>query len=63
MRVAIRRWGDKCFHLVDEEVEEGYILDGHLIRREDVVDRREVEGSGAAKECNRRVDFPDQQAR
>lgn len=40
--VAIRRWGDACFHLVDEVVEEGYIIGGHLISREDVLEVREV---------------------
>jgi hypothetical protein len=50
-QIAIRRWGDACFHLVDEEVEEGYILGGHLIAREDVLEVRTV---AAGEACPRR---------
>lgn len=50
--VAIRRWGDSCFHWVEEVVEEGYIIGGVLISKDDVVEVRET-GEGAA--CVRRV--------
>jgi hypothetical protein len=38
--VAIRRWSDPCFHVVDEVVEEGYILGSVLVPHEDVVETR-----------------------
>src|SRR3954468_16789137 len=38
VQLGIRREGDACFHPVEEEVPEGYIVDGILIRREDVVE-------------------------
>ena len=36
-RLGIRRWGDGCFHPVEEEVPEGYIVDGILICRDEVL--------------------------
>lgn len=36
-RIGIRRWGDGCFHPVEEEVPEGFIVNGMLIRRDEVV--------------------------
>jgi len=35
-RLGVKRWGDTCFHAVEEVVPEGYIVDGILIAREDV---------------------------
>ncbi len=35
-RMGIKRWGDACFHPVEEVVPEGYIVHGILIPREDV---------------------------
>lgn len=49
---AIRRWGDPCFHRVDEEVEEGFILGGVLIPRDEVL---EVIDVGPDEVCPRRV--------
>lgn len=49
--VAIRRWGDACFHAIDEVVEEGYILHGHLISHDDVVEVRRIENG---ETCPRR---------
>ena len=51
-QVAIRRWGDGCFHRVEEVVEEGYIIGGVLISKDDVVDVIEV---GVGEVCPRRV--------
>jgi hypothetical protein len=36
--IGIRREGDACFHLVEEEVPEGYIVQGVLIPRDEVVE-------------------------
>lgn len=44
---AIRRWGDACFHLVDEVVEDGYILHGHLIPHDEVLEVRTVDPGSA----------------
>jgi DNA polymerase III subunit epsilon len=49
-QLGIRRAGDACFHPVEEEVPEGYIVDGILIRREDVVETTTDAGA-----CARRV--------
>jgi hypothetical protein len=51
-QVAIRRWGDGCFHRVDEVVEEGFILGGVLIPRDEVLEVIEL---GAGEACPRRV--------
>ena len=37
-KVGIRRWGDRCYHEVEEEFDDGYIVDGIFIDRADVVD-------------------------
>lgn len=37
-RLGIRRACDRCFHPVEEEVPEGFIVDGILIRHEDVTE-------------------------
>jgi hypothetical protein len=47
--VAIRRWGDACFHAVDEVVPEGYIIDGVLIAKEDVLEVRPITGDEGLK--------------
>lgn len=39
-QLGIRRHWDRCFHAVEEEVEEGYIVQGTLIPREDVAEVR-----------------------
>lgn len=44
-RRAIRRWGDACYHQVDEEVEEGFILRGILIPHDEVVDVIDLEAN------------------
>jgi DNA polymerase III subunit epsilon len=49
VHLGIRREGDACFHPVEEEVPEGYIVDGILIRREDVVE------TTSALSCKRSV--------
>lgn len=51
-QVAIRRWGDACFHRVDEVVEEGFILGSVLVSRDDVLEVIEV---GADEACPRRI--------
>lgn len=53
--VAIRRWGDACFHYVDEVVEEGFILGSVLIPNDEVLEVREVEvgADGAPLSCGR----------
>lgn len=57
--MAIRRWGDACFHLVDEVVEEGYILGSVLIPHHDVLEVRPLEldgeGHAVAPTCSRRI--------
>lgn len=40
--MGIRRAQDRCFHNVEEEVEEGYIVDGILIPRDEVVEVRRM---------------------
>jgi hypothetical protein len=35
--IGIRRWGDGCFHAVEEEVPGGFIVNGILIPRDEVV--------------------------
>lgn len=40
--LGIRRHTDRCFHAVDEEVEEGYIVQGVLIPRDEVAEVRLV---------------------
>ena len=50
--MAIRRWGDACFHRVDEVVEEGFILGSVLVPRDEVLEVIEV---GADEACPRRV--------
>ena len=37
-RLGIRRWGDRCFHKVDEERDDGYVVQGFFIHRDDVED-------------------------
>jgi hypothetical protein len=37
-QIGIRREGDGCFHAVEEVVPEGYIVDGILVRHDEVVD-------------------------
>lgn len=51
-QVAIRRWGDACFHRVDEVVEEGFILGSVLVSRDDVL---EVIDVGSDEVCPRRI--------
>lgn len=57
--VAIRRWGDACFHLVDEVTEDGYILGSVLIPKEDVLEVRELardeQGVPVPLACTRKV--------
>lgn len=38
--MGIRRPQDRCFHNVEEEVEEGYIVEGILIPRDEVTEVR-----------------------
>jgi hypothetical protein len=35
-RIGVRRWGDACFHEVQEETPDGYVVEGFLIPRDDV---------------------------
>ena len=39
--IGIRRWGDACFHEVEEVLEDGYIVQGIFIHKDDVVELRE----------------------
>ncbi len=45
-RLAIRRHTDRCFHRVEEVVDEGYIVDGVLIDRDDVAEARPLDEDG-----------------
>ena len=36
--LGIRRHQDRCFHPVEEEVEEGYIVDGILVPRDEIAE-------------------------
>ena len=50
--IGIRRWGEWCFHEVEEVLEDGYIVDGIFIRRDEVVDVRTWDdGEGGGSEC------------
>ena len=42
-QIGIRRWGDRCYHAVEEELEDGYVVDGIFIHRDDVVDTVEYD--------------------
>jgi hypothetical protein len=44
--MAVRRYGDRCFHAVEEIVKEGYIVEGILFAHEDVAEVR-----GEAGKC------------
>ena len=44
--IGIRRWGDRCFHFVEEELEDGYIVEGIFIDKDDVVDTRRWDDDG-----------------
>lgn len=47
--LGIRRHWDRCFHAAEEEVEEGYIVQGTLIPHEDIAEvRRSPRGTGGA---------------
>ena len=45
--LGIRRHTDRCFHAVEEEVEEGYIVQGVLIARDEVAEVRRVTRSAS----------------
>lgn len=57
--IAIRRWSDPCFHVVDEVVPEGYIIGSVLIPRDEVVEARELDldnaGNPIPVACSRNV--------
>ena len=35
--IGIRRWGDRCHHEVEEELADGYIVQGVFIAKDEVV--------------------------
>ena len=43
--IGVRRWGDACFHEVQEETPDGYVVEGFLIPRHDVCEVLDL-GSG-----------------
>lgn len=51
--LGIRRHTDRCFHAVEEEVEEGYIIDGILIHRDDVAEVRRCQDTDQDLPCRR----------
>lgn len=51
--LGIRRHQDRCFHAVEEEVEEGYIVQGVLIHRDEVKEIRLSRNSKEDLPCNR----------
>ena len=53
--IGIRRWGDACFHPVEEEVPEGYIVDNILIPRDEVM---EVLNIASGQVCRRTASRP-----
>ena len=53
-KLAIRRHHDRCFHPVEEEVPEGYIVQGVLIDRDEVaqvVEMDTIEGQPVLPAC------------
>ncbi|MCC5877197.1 MAG: hypothetical protein JJU11_13330 [Candidatus Sumerlaeia bacterium] len=51
--LGIRRHTDRCFHAVEEEVEEGYIIDGILIHKDEVAEVRRHQNTQADLSCRR----------
>ena len=35
--LGVRRWGDRCHHEVEEELENGYVVQGIFIPKDEVV--------------------------
>ena len=50
-RLGVRRWGDEWFHPVQEEVPEGYIVDGFLFPREDVCEVMDFASGQVSPNC------------
>lgn len=50
-KIGIRRWGDHCYYEVEEEFDDGYIVDGIFIDRADVVDTVVWDGAHDAPAC------------
>jgi hypothetical protein len=47
--IGIRRWGDGCFHEV-EDLEDGYVVEGYFIRWDQVVEVRTWDDGDAPDE-------------
>ena len=50
-KIGVRRWGDRCYHEVEEEFDDGYIVDGIFIDRADVVDTVAWDDADDAPTC------------
>ncbi|QQE10607.1 hypothetical protein JD969_14000 [Planctomycetota bacterium] len=50
-RLAIRRHTDRCFHEVEEVVEGGYIVEGFMIREDEVAEVRQTGEDGGLPAC------------
>ena len=49
--LGVRRWGDACFHPVEEEVPEGYIVDGFLFARDEVCEVLDLTTGRVSQRC------------
>ena len=50
-RIGIRRWGDRCFHEVEEVLDDGYIVGGFFIRKDEVVAVRTWDDDAGPPAC------------
>ncbi len=50
--LGVRRWGDACFHPVEEEVPEGFIVDGMLIPHHEICEVIEIGKDGHRTCCH-----------
>ena len=50
-RLAVRRWGDEWFHVVQAQVPEGYIVEGFLFPREDVFEIMDLSSGQVNRHC------------
>ena len=50
-RIGVRRWGDACFHEVQEETPDGYLVEGFLIPHHDVCEVIDLGSGEVQSDC------------